>query len=84
MQDHDNIVSGKLEYVAEMIVELPSSSAEFARLCETLRNELGTEILTVGPTQMGIRITCRVADYASFLSSVPHVPSIGSWRLSPG
>ncbi len=64
-------------------MELPSRSTEFAGMCETLRNELGTEILTVGPTRMGTRITCRVNDCASFLSSLPYVPSIGSWRLSP-
>ena len=83
MRHHNSILSSKFEYIAELIVKLPSSSTEFARMCETLRNELGTEILTVVPTQMSTRITCGVIDCVSFLSSLPGVPSIGSWRLSP-
>ena len=83
MRHHDTIMNSHSEYIAELIVELPSGSTEFARMCEMLRDELGTEILTAVASRMGTRITCAVPDRTSFLSSLPNVPNISSWRLLP-
>jgi hypothetical protein len=83
MQRHDSIMNSHSEYIAELMVELPSDSTEFARICEILRDELGTEVLTVVASRMGTRITCAVPDHISFLSSLPNVPNISSWRLLP-
>jgi hypothetical protein len=76
-------MNSKSKYIAELVVELPTNSAEFAGMCEALRDELGTEIFTAVPIRIGTRITCAVPDCALFLSSLPNVPDISSWRLLP-
>ena len=69
--------------VEDVVVDHLSGAADVVQVSRAICDELDAEILCYVRVQTGISIVCGVRTASSFLSAIPRMRGVVSWRLLP-
>ena len=76
-------LSSIFEYVGDVVIDRLSGTDEAVQVSRTISDELDAEILYYVPDQMGVSIVYGVRKVTTFLTAIPRMQGVVSWRVLP-